>query len=522
MKAGAVAMTVCALTTSCSNNDFEPMTQAEIDKAKYDQVFINYVGGSIAPNQTWGFDANSSGSRLMTRAASKGSTEATTNATLLSDWSDQKTNVTCDEGVSIEYQVTYTVVDSHPASDKLGVETAYAEVLPEGQNNISKIAATNKEEFVTTEAGEISYIVLPGVTAGTNDRIGYYYYTTSCNIKTLHKYVLTNDPANSYIGEGAISDVKDENGAYMYTQKERKFKAFKLIYVDEQGNASYTFPKGVNVGFFTQTVEAGSKKTVELYSRGELNEGISNWLKGNSYDGEGWGNSATNSHVAIFSYKGYNFVGFEDWYDYDYNDMVLSVTGNIEPATIVNIDDEDGDDENGDDGNGDEGNDDELVYDLRIIAEDLSATSASDFDFNDVVFDVKYDAENAYINLLAAGGTLPLRIEGKEVHALFNVAEDYMVNTNARKLNLKGNDRDMEPVPFRLGRGINNAAEAKTIKIEVYKNKEWQELKAEQGEPASKIAVGTDFTWLDERTSIKDEFPTFAQWASNNPALKWW
>ena len=174
------------------------------------------------------------------------------------------------------------------------------------------------------------------------------------------------------------------------------------------------------------------------------------------------------------------------------------------------------------------GNDTPAVeYDLRIIAEDLSASGDTDFDFNDVVFDLKYDDANATICLLAAGGTLPLRIDGKdvfEVHKLFDVDTDYMVNTNAAALKLKGNlGRDVEPVVFQLGRGIRNATEAKDIKLEVFKNGEWQEMKAPQGEPASKLAVGTTYGWLNERTSIKAEYPLFVEWANGTGfTSKWW
>jgi hypothetical protein len=167
-----------------------------------------------------------------------------------------------------------------------------------------------------------------------------------------------------------------------------------------------------------------------------------------------------------------------------------------------------------------------LVYDLRVIGEDLSANNDGDFDFNDVVFDVKFDANNAYIKLLAAGGTLPLRIDGKdiwEVHKLFGVDQDYMVNTNAKKQNLKGNERDKEPIEFRLGRGINDASEANSIKIEVYKNGNWLELEAPIGEPAAKLAVGIDFNWLDERTSIKGTYTNFVTWARDNDfQSRWW
>ena len=524
MKKYLVLGATALVLASCNSHDFTATTQADMDKMKYDAAFLSYVGGSIDQNQDWGFGEGYTRGAAITRAAAAGSTVATQNATLFNDWSDQKTYVTCDEGETVMYQVTWSVDAAHPVADQLDILSTYYEVLPEQVNNLSKIASTNKEEFITTAEGEISYTVLPGVTSGTADRIGYYYYTESCNIKKLHKFVLTNDPSDSYIGNGNQVDFKDEAGNYLYTGWEKKFKTYKLVYVDEAGNASYTFPAGVNVGFFTQTVEAGSQTTVELYSNGSLNKEISEWLGENSYDGEGWKNSATNSHVAIFSYKGYNFVGFEDWYDYDYNDMVLSVVGNIEPATTVNIEEEDEEEE------------DEPAADvIRIIAEDLSASSASDFDFNDIVLDVKFGTP-AVLTLRAAGGTLPLRINGDdnlEVHKLFGVwPEDVetidentpaltMVNTYAGKHN------QYAPVVIDASKGftksITTRAEANDLKIEVFKHGTWQTLTAVKGEPACKLAVDTSFNWLDERQSIKGVYPSFIDWATDaNFTSKWW
>ena len=71
------------------------------------------------------------------------------------------------------------------------------------------------------------------------------------------------------------------------------------------------------------------------------------------------------------------------------------------------------------------------VSSLRIMAEDLSASEASDFDFNDVVFDVVWKSDSeAEIILQAAGGTLPLTVNGVEVHGAFEVETNVMVNTN--------------------------------------------------------------------------------------------
>ena len=168
------------------------------------------------------------------------------------------------------------------------------------------------------------------------------------------------------------------------------------------------------------------------------------------------------------------------------------------------------------------------VFNIRIIGEDLSATRRSDFDFNDIVIDVKYDATNAVVMLQAAGGTLKLRFgngvdKAWEVHEVFGVEQKVMVNTHAEKI--PGTAYATKaPVRVELGYGINSAAEAKDkLIIEVFKNNEWCELTAETAEPAAKIAVDTDYQWLDERTSIKDVYPGFVSWVQNpSVANKWW
>ena len=69
---GIAALALCAGFTSCSH-DLEPMSQEDINKMEaqkivdnYNKAFKAYVGGEIAPTQTWGF-GTSAGTR--TRAA---------------------------------------------------------------------------------------------------------------------------------------------------------------------------------------------------------------------------------------------------------------------------------------------------------------------------------------------------------------------------------------------------------------------------------------------------------------------
>ena len=158
---------------------------------------------------------------------------------------------------------------------------------------------------------------------------------------------------------------------------------------------------------------------------------------------------------------------------------------------------------------------------IRIIAEDLSASEGSDFDFNDVVFDVKmnWPAEGKHtITLQAAGGKLPLCIgvldDDYEVHKLFGVSLNTMVNTEdwtAHK----------DPVTFTIdvqyGSGnINN------LPIWVQKGSDWVELTAPQGKAASKIAVSTDYKWVKELQDISKAYKNFDTYVKSGNPTEWW
>ena len=162
-----------------------------------------------------------------------------------------------------------------------------------------------------------------------------------------------------------------------------------------------------------------------------------------------------------------------------------------------------------------------LKCDIRIIAEDLSASEGSDFDFNDVVFDVKYGypaGDKTTIILQAAGGKLPLCIgvldKAHEVHNLFGVSLNTMVNTEnwtAHK----------DPVTFTIDvqYGTENIVD---LPIWVQKGSDWVELTAPQGKAASKIAVSTDYKWVKELQDISDAYKKFDKYVKSGKPAKWW
>lgn len=164
---------------------------------------------------------------------------------------------------------------------------------------------------------------------------------------------------------------------------------------------------------------------------------------------------------------------------------------------------------------------------VRVIAEDLTASSGNDFDFNDVVFDVELASNNKVnITLRAAGGTLPLYIgqgdEAVEVHEKFGRATNIMINTGGSYANCEDG---LSPQTFQLTNPLtgsdasNVRAVAKAIMVQVLKNVNGTntlcELRADQGEATAKLCVGTDYEYtengvtypcLTERTDIGTKF----------------
>ena len=181
---------------------------------------------------------------------------------------------------------------------------------------------------------------------------------------------------------------------------------------------------------------------------------------------------------------------------------------------------------------------DEELYDLRIIAEDLSAAQSSDFDFNDIVIDIKFGAP-AKLRLMAAGGTLPLRINENndlEVHKLFGewpagykLGDGDKTEQNPTPKLLPIINTGVGPVKdpvvlttAQFSGTILSPEAANGLKIEVYKNGSWQEMKATKGKAACKLAVDPSFIWQKEYTSIKESYPLFLKWCAEDPTVIWY
>ena len=199
---------------------------------------------------------------------------------------------------------------------------------------------------------------------------------------------------------------------------------------------------------------------------------------------------------------------------------------------------------------------------IRIMAEDLSANEASDFDFNDVVFDVEWtfaanetSTNKVKVTLWAAGGTLPLKINsvggagGFEVHNALGVSEiKTMINTHAKDRagtykekdangvvqevtyywldDAKDNNPYEETITLANGASISKddfETDVNTnLRVEVQKNGKWYLLTAERGTPACKFGCPVGTPWAMERHNMDNAFTDFKSWVNNSAPTTWY
>ena len=164
---------------------------------------------------------------------------------------------------------------------------------------------------------------------------------------------------------------------------------------------------------------------------------------------------------------------------------------------------------------------------FRVIAEDLSASEAGDFDFNDVVFDVvKAEGSKTTLKLICAGGVLPLRVrganqaEGVEVHSVFG---EMTPNANGQyKMYNTGAGPTVPEKEFTIDGTYTTPEQIAKIIIEVQKNGVWMELKATRGKAACKILVDDTFKPVKERRNIADENQNFTNYVQGKFVDDFW
>ena len=473
---GMTLAVFCMFMTNCNKEKdlYDPDYKKKEIVNEYKAKFTDYVGGTISPLQDWGFGTSQ-------QKRSLGITRGQNTGFFLSD------------NIFKEYTQRYY--------------DAILEQLPDSQQVASGI--TQNYEF--QQRGPFRFDLIFACTRQDSIEIGYYYYDPKEQ---------TADERTEVVLIGNLGEVWSDSAYYQYSRfsdpMDDQWQTPKLT----NGYKIWTTGKAQWVRARTFTIEEGNVPVgcyVGFYIRNFAKDNGRKYYT-NKYlnDAEGPFFAALHETDGILGNS--YIVGMEDLAlgdtISDSNDLVIAVHRNIEitPDTwpLLVIPDEPTPKPVGD-------------Y-TRIIAEDLNTYSGnSDFDFNDIVLDVRLTATGADCILQAAGATLPIRINGidsLEVHKLFGVDQHVMVNTNAEKKSLNGVTRDS--VTFSI---IGNFQNANDILIEVNRGTAsdpiWIPLFANRAEPACKIAVDTSFKWPDERVSIKDVYPLFPDWVAD-PSVKWY
>jgi hypothetical protein len=190
------------------------------------------------------------------------------------------------------------------------------------------------------------------------------------------------------------------------------------------------------------------------------------------------------------------------------------------------------------------GDDESVTEEIRVIAEDLNAKESktfdegSDFDFNDVVFDVHWthipgnddkSTQEVKIKLMACGAEFSIYIgsddDNIEIHDKFAKANDGRgITGRTYTINTKG-DRDYNCPEITLlpdsWSGTTIKQVAKSILVRVSKSGTLYELSADMGRAASKIAVDTDYVWCDENEDINAKY-YFEEYVRDKEAANKW
>ena len=475
-----MATAICTLViVGCSKNSDPynpptptptPPTPTPTPEEKFDAAFVKYVEKPISSNQDWGFGLSKvAGARGLTRGSEKG----------------------------------YYISDNYPKQYTQEFFKQALDSLKQGQ----KVGESIKNfEFISR--GPFRFDFVFSYTYQQNLEIGYYYYNpcseTAASAKTVQltadfdadlakrNYFQFTTSTASTPPEDSWKTCPEGAGYQIWTEdKATRVRAHMFTLRDGSDDTEVTVsdvvdvPRGYRVGFYAKYKSGETRFTNRYKNKNEENMYF----------------AVLDSKDAAL--KNTYLVGIEDCdpseKDFDCNDIMIAVHKNVEntfPLLVI-----------------------PSPY-YRIIGEDLSATSDTDFDFNDVVLDVKITDKGADCILQAAGGTLPIRINGQdgpEVHELFGVDTDVMVNTNAEKKGLKGKS-GLPAVSFSITGKFSSADD---VKIEVKKDDGWHELYAKKGDAACKILVNTNFEWPDERQSLKAKYPKFVDWV-NDPTVIWY
>jgi hypothetical protein len=523
LMSGIAALALCAAFTSCSNNDLydEGQIQENAKQAvynNYNEAFIKTFG-KPASNQQWGF-INYSQARTRDHAGGKINVNGNMWSTAPAVDVPDEVNAIFDyvkEGIEYmdEHEMPYGT--EHPKNLNGYFVTQVRNGLNDDNNYTNHY---NGDAAVDAVGAHMDHLQIKFTESATladltnaNNGSGWevtgWEHINNFNGSSNANHSNTTSPYN---GNTLVQNAGAYDFAY-YNSADSKFHN-KWILVDGADiESTGKYADFYYVCFDYEIRPEGNKTRYEYFKDGHW--GWNDAIDGTFFTDEELqaelarqGIDAPQARVTSWEQQDKMLEG-----DNKYTDWIIRITKGEKP----------------------------IEWDLRIIAEDLNATATegepenSDWDFNDVVLDVKFlGSDKVRIRVFAAGATLPIRINGEdalEVHGLYDKPTNIMINTGAAAAgypNQAYESNGVYPEKAIFERTISrvDATNGKAIKIEVYKTKDgvadWYELTANEGEPASKMGVSPNFTPCKERQDIKGRYTNFVNWVTTNDPQIWW
>ena len=221
--------------------------------------------------------------------------------------------------------------DTWQGKDWLDIVDQKTGVFREQNNNLyeyrDKMGST--VEYTTGEETPIALSLNFGATQN-KFKIGYFYYKDGEDPNEAKRYVLLDKytPADYITIDGQtftdgmkLASLGQQWGVPL-TAKITGSK-ISLVYFDQNGNASYNFPKGIHIAFFICKTWNDNNDNVDPYNVWNSTDKVicNPYLK--EYK------TQLHTCAVTYGYGGQTVLGFEDDSDWDMNDLLFFVSGNI-------------------------------------------------------------------------------------------------------------------------------------------------------------------------------------------------
>ena len=473
---GVAAIALCAAFTSCSKNE-ELYDAGQITKNEAVQIQENYnkafiaAFGQPAANQDWGFGANAK-----TRVANTNSNEWFKPIDQQGYGLQKPDDLFPEE---IEYVMNWFSQVRQGHGETLDLKNYFVQQVGYGNKDDQGVTYTvSGQVFETFENDKPKYR-----TESYEVKSKEHMDWIAANLKADVQSESDCDHVNNFnTGSGSLMYMQNSETQYGFAFKdswgtENNLVSTNYYMVHLVADYKGKHIDGWYVGFDYQTSKAEMGVTEEIY----------------------WPERKTIEHPDMVN------SSVELRPDGKYNDRVVKI---VPAGEIIKNE-----------------------WDIRIIAEDLNAKAAdseatsdwsvgSDWDFNDVVFDVKFtSATTANVKIVGAGGRFPLFVAGHEAHqALGQSGPD---SNGEYKIQNSGTS-----TPFEVT-GIDRTKNGSDIVVTVVRKsstgeKIISELKAEVGKPAAKIGVNPKFEPCDERQDIRKKYTLFSDWVQGNITGAWY